>query len=105
VNLLSLTVRPDVVLPTGLHGRTITANAAALAVTTVAGAGRVYTVQTERSTRYYLPHAVESFEAELPGQPRAAKDCAICGEKHHGAGETCSRSCRAKLRERRRKAK
>lgn len=109
MRLAAITVRPDVVLPTGLHGRTVKAGAAELTVASVAGVGRVFAVVAKgHRVRYYLPHAVESFEAvdvaaPLAKAPKPPKKCAICPTEHTGSGETCSRSCAAKLRHRRAK--
>jgi hypothetical protein len=104
--LAAATFRPGVVLPSGVRGRTVTAGAVvALAVVPRGDLGRVYLVHAEgQQPRYYLPHTVESVELAEIGQPKKPlKKCAICPEMHGGKGQTCSKSCAAKLRYRRAK--
>lgn len=109
MNLASLTVRPDVRLPSGLRGRTVHTSAVEqLAVRRCDGIGKVFVVQARGQTpRHYMPHAVESFEV-VPVKPkprpkRRYKErlCGHCGKPHKGSGETCSRSCAAYLRHQR----
>jgi len=108
VKLRTATFRPGVVLPTGIHGRTVTATAVtALDVVRRTDIGRVYLVHAEgQEPRFYLPHTVESVEllpTEEPMEPMEPKKCAICTKEHTGSGETCSKSCAAKLRYRRKR--
>jgi hypothetical protein len=105
VKLTAVTFRPGVVLPPGVRGRTVTADAVtSLAMVPREDLGRVYLVHARgREPRYYLPHTVESVELADPGKPKRLKKCAMCSTMHGGKGQTCSKSCAAKLRYRRAK--